>query len=420
MLLAASAAFLVLLAGGAWLFYRAFFVESETHSAGTTLAAASASAEPVARPTGVTPEVRGRVLDPEGNPVSGANVRLVAPGPPFTVSREATSDPDGAFSFERLRPGRALVVADRESAGFATSAVLEVAQGESTDVTLVLSSTSGVRGTVVDDKRHPIEGATLSIEGMPWSVPGARSNPLGAFRLVVVPNEATALVAKADGYEPARVVLKDRQPGAELVVTVQLVGVNDAAAQGAPGSVEGVVVDEKDAPVAKFSIVVQLVEPGQVRRTAIGGARAFDDPRGTFRIDGLAPGSYVLIAQGPSGQPIKRSEPVSVESGGVTRGVKIVLGQGGTVMGRVIDRQRQPVAGADVFLDANGADASATLAIQSNAEGKFRVEDFPAGALTIRVEKAGFRQRKTSGLQVRAGGTLNKDVVLFPATREAP
>jgi hypothetical protein len=334
------------------------------------------------------------------------------------VSHEATSDPSGDFSFDRLRPGRAVVVADQDSAGFATSGVLDVTDGESTEVTLVLSSTSGVRGTVVDDHRHPVEGATLSVEGMPWSVPSTRSNPLGGFRLVVVPNEATALVAKADGYVPARVALKDRQPGAELVIPVQLVAVNDAAAEAAPGSVEGEVVDGKDAPVEKFTIVVQLVEPGKVQRTAVGGSRPFDDPHGAFRVDGLAPGTYVLIAQAPSGQPTKRSEPVAVESGGVTRGVKIVLGQGGTVVGRVVDKQRQPVAGADVFLDPSGADASAAPATRTNAEGMFRVDEVAAGAITLRVEKAGFRTRRMSGLQVRAGGTLNKDVVIFVGTAE--
>src|SRR4029077_5579489 len=46
-----------------------------------------------------TPEVRGHILDAEGNTVEGATVRLVSTRPPYSVYRDAKSDRAGAFSF---------------------------------------------------------------------------------------------------------------------------------------------------------------------------------------------------------------------------------------------------------------------------------------------------------------------------------
>src|SRR5580692_9390810 len=74
-----------------------------------------------------TPEVRGRILDADGNPVQGANVRLLSPARPYTVFRDAVSERGGLFSFARVSPGRVRVAADHGADGFASSAELEAA-----------------------------------------------------------------------------------------------------------------------------------------------------------------------------------------------------------------------------------------------------------------------------------------------------
>src|SRR5580704_8590132 len=97
-----------------------------------------------------TPEIRGRILDADGNPVNGAAVRLVSPSVPYTVFSDTTSDPAGKFSFAHVGSERVRVVADHDPDGAVTSAELHVAEHQSTEITLVLSAASAVRGTVVD------------------------------------------------------------------------------------------------------------------------------------------------------------------------------------------------------------------------------------------------------------------------------
>lgn len=168
-----------------------------------TLASAPAPSEPA--PTDErTPEIRGHVLDAEGNAVEGATVRLVSASALYTVYREARSDRAGAFSFPRAVPWRLRVVADHAPDGIVTSAVLHTSEGQTTEVTPVLSAAGGVRGTVVDAQGHPVTGAVISVEGVPWIVAAATSDEAGAFRLTNVPGETTSLVAVARGYRTAR------------------------------------------------------------------------------------------------------------------------------------------------------------------------------------------------------------------------
>ena len=169
--------------------------------------ASAAAAAPPKPEEDRTPEIRGRILDADGNAVNGAAVRLVSPSVPYTVYADTKTDAAGQFSFAHVGSERVRVVADHDPDGTVTSAELHVAEGQSIEVTLVLSAASAVRGTVVDTEDHPVAGATLFVEGVPWIVRSATSDAAGAFRLAIVPNGVTSLVAVARGYKTARVAL---------------------------------------------------------------------------------------------------------------------------------------------------------------------------------------------------------------------
>ena len=433
------------------------------------------------------PEIHGRILDAEGTTVDGASVRLVSARPPYMVFRTARSDAAGGFSFAHVEPGRVRVVADHDPEGVVSSAELSVAEDRSTEITLVLSAAGAIRGTVVNAEDHPVRGAVLSVEGMPWIVPAATSDDSGAFRLTVVPREATSLVAIARGYRTARAALSrgsgEPRDRGELVVRVRLVAAPPVAgevrgADGMPararvvacegepsesrvssaddgtfelpaasigcnavaehseyapsdptpvvegrrvllrlkagGAIDGVVVDERGKGMRSFTIGIELFSPA--RGAAFGGdhPRSFEDPRGAFAWDKLAPGSYVLTASAPDLAPT-RSSPIEVLGGAVTSGVRIVLSRGGSVTGTIYDDRRVPLAHADLAFDAMGSVVDARTGVQTDDTGQYRLEGAPAGPFTLRVHKDGFRVRLVSGLRVDPGATLQLDVTLAAA-----
>jgi hypothetical protein len=447
-------------------------------------ASASASASSAAEaPEDRTPEIRGRILDSDGNPVDDAAVRLVSPSPPFTIVEETKSDPLGRFSFEHVHAWRVRVVADKDPDGVVSSAELHAADGQTLEITLVLSAASGVTGTVVDTDDHPVAGAVLSIEGVPWTVRSATSDEAGAFRLVTVPQEATSLVAVARGFKTARVALGERQDQTELVVRVRLVagspvagdvrdvdgnpvrarvvacegepfearvtsgddgtfqlppsaigcsaiaqheefGPSDAATvvEGrrlalklkAGGAIEGVVVDESGSAPDTYEVGIESFSASRGKSVRSGGRKSFDDARGAFRLDKLAPGTYVLTASA-SGRAIARTDPIEVASGATTGGVRIVLVHGGTVTGHVYDDHHVPLAGADLRFDAVSSSLDSKSDATSDDGGRYRLEAAPVGPFTLRVEKQGYRVRLVSGLRVDSHGTLTQDITLTPS-----
>jgi len=237
-----------------------------------------------------TPEIRGHILDAEGNAAGGATVRLVLPGPPYTVLRDSRTDASGAFSFPRVSTYAARVVAERDPGGVVSSAEVHAAAGRTVEVTLVLAPASVVRGSVVDAQGHPVSGAALSVEGAPWITRTATSDDAGAFRLATVPQEATSLVAVARGYRTARVALASRSDLAELVVRVEL--------EAAPG-VQGDVLDVDGKP-ARARVVACEGSPSQ--------ARVASGEDGTFELPASAIGC-TAIAQHDEYGP---SDPVMV------------------------------------------------------------------------------------------------------------
>jgi hypothetical protein len=456
----------------------------------SVLGAASAASHPAAPPASELasdgsvedrPEIRGRILDADGNAAAGATVRLVSPSPPYTVYQDAQTDGAGLFAFAHVGPWRVHVVADRDPEGVVSSAELHPEPGQTTDITLVLSAAGAVRGSVVTGDGHAVAGAVLSVEGVPWIVHRGTSDEGGSFRMTTVPREASALVAVARGYRTARVALPPRRDETELVVQVRLTGASPVRGEvrdpdghpvharivacdgepseartesadngtfelpasaigcraiaehgeyaasdptavleerplvlrlGAGGSIEGAVVDARGAGLPSFKVGIESFSPVRGQRfEAVPPPRPFEDVRGAFRWDKLAPGRYVLTASAP-GRSSARSASIDVLASAATRGVRIVLGAGGTVTGRVFDERHAPLSGVELRFDAVSSVLDGSAVARTDDAGQYRLEGAPAGLFTLRAQKEGFRVHLVSGLRVDSTAILHRDITL--------
>lgn len=453
-------------------------VTSSTSSASSVPSLGAGGADPESRG-----ELRGRVLDAEGNPVPGAVVRAMPAASPYEPIYETRTDAAGAFVLSRVPSWPARVVADHDPEGVVTSAELRRGAEGTLDLTLVL--TAGVlRGVVSDGEGRPIEGATLSVAGVGPSstlVRRATSDAAGAFALRAVPGEATALTGTAPGFKSAQVALlpstaQERVatlrlfaappvPGEVLDVDGRPVGARVVACEGLPnehttssggdgafslppsaigcavfaqlagfapsepvpalegrrltlrlgagGAIEGAVVDARGVGVSAFEVGVEVFTASR-GRGARRGRQSFEDARGVFRLERLLPGSYVLTATAP-GKTLARSDVIEVTSGATTRGVRVVLQQGGAIVGRVTDERGAGIAGAELRFDGASSVFESRAVAQSDAAGRFRLEGAPAGPNTVRADKEGFRTRFLSGLRVESGGTLTQEITLSRA-----
>ena len=106
---------------------------------------------------------------------------------------------------------------------------------------------------------------------------------------------------------------------------------------------------------------------------------------GSFRVEALDPGGYRLWARRDGGG---LAGPVSVElaAGVPTEGVELARSPTGAVRGRVRSADGTAVAGA--LVQPLGPRGAYPFFARSDAAGSFRLDDLPAGALTVWAQSA--------------------------------
>jgi hypothetical protein len=348
------------------------------------------------RPAGEdrTPEIQGRILDADGNPVAGAAVRLVSPGSPYTPFRETRADAAGRFSFARVRVPSVRVVADHDPVGIVSSAELRIAERQTMEITLVLSAASAVRGTVVDGDDHPNEGATLSVEGVPWIVRRVTSDAAGAFRLTTVPLEAASLVAVARGFKAAHVALATRAEGSELAVRVRL-----AAARGIAGDVR----DSEGNPL-KARVVACEGQPAEARTASA------DD--GTFELPASTIGCEAVAEHDEYGT----SDPVAVPEAGP---LSLRLKPGGSIEGVVVDDRGYGVRQFDLGIESFSTPRGRTLRggarrSYEDGAGSFRWDKLAPGSYVLTASSTGKPPTRSEAITVSPGVATRGVRIVLP------
>ncbi|WP_044987124.1 carboxypeptidase regulatory-like domain-containing protein [Sorangium cellulosum] len=257
-----------------------------------------------------------------------------------------------------------------------------------------------VRGVVLDPEGRPSAGAVVRCRDEPGMTASADTE--GRFEL---PPEADGCTATA-----AQPPLGDAEP------TRLAAGRDNVLHLVAAGAIAGEVVDQSGRPVEAYLLAIESFVPAAaaVRGSADGRARQVTDPGGAFRLNELAPGRYVLTVSA-AGRPPTRSSGVDVEAGRTTEGVRIVLPQGATLKGRVVDAaSRAPVVEAQVELDSvTSSGANAISLVLTDANGEYALEGVPArGPFSVRVRHEDYMAKIVSGLDARGTGSARADIEL--------
>ncbi len=338
--------------------------------------------------------VSGTVVDAADRPVAGA--ALSVEGIPWPIAG-ATSDESGAFRMAAVPFEATAVVA--VASGYKTArASLGPREGQPEPVLrLQLVAAPPVDGDVLDADGKPVRARIVACEGQPSEARAASAED-GTFRLPpsTIGCDVFALSDEAAPSDVVRIAEGER-------LTLRL---------RAGGALEGVVVDTRGRSLPSFSVGIESYVGAHGANPRGKGPRPFEG--GSFRWEGLAPGTYVLTAIAPT-KPPARSDPVEVRAGAVTSGVRIVLGAGGTITGHVFDDRHAPVAGARLIFDRVSNIVEGNASATTDDRGAYRLEGAPDGPFTLLTQKEGFRVRMISGLRVSSGGTLAQDVVLTPA-----
>jgi protocatechuate 3,4-dioxygenase beta subunit len=362
---------------------------------------AGEAGEPVELALGPTASIRGVVVDERKQPVAGATVAIRDPNPTWSSRGDnvtGVTQADGRFTIDGVLAGAyETSVWPYERRDRTTRRELVVPASGLDGVELVVERGSTVNGVVTLGHR-PLAGARVYLKGA--FSDQSESDAEGRFRIRAVepgdyPIYAEAIQDGAFTNGPSVHV----EAGSDVNgITLEL----DLA-----GTISGVVVDQRGAPVPGAYLSVSLVD-GQ----DFGEATTGDD--GAFKIGALSGGGDYAVRIMASKQSRQRYEPatgrpfprVAVADGsshvdGVRFAVKIERLQ---IAGRVVDDQGKPVPDArvDAHVDDEPYFGGGAPSAVTDADGAFAIADLLAGSYALSA-RAGNGAETDSAAAIPAG-----------------
>lgn len=338
-----------------------------------------------------------RTVGPGGQPVAGVEVRIASLDPLRPVhgdrplgwrlsARTGVSGPDGKVVLpihERETP-EVIALSPKFLEQHVTvsppSATLRLSPVREAGSPARPSPPRRISGTVTDAVTgRPVPGA-LVWSGWPLVAPAVHADGEGRFQIDVPAGEEIWLEAAAADFLPG-----ERQPAKQGAAGPVLVKLHPAA------EISGVVVDSAGQPVAKAWI--QLDPPRAIDQGLdFSGVRGRAD--GRFRLTGLKPGGlYKLTARREGFERTSVTARTSLIGRPSPPPVRIVLGEGKTAFGRVVDAADRPVAGVKLVLFDQVTYGDQQEA-ETNEEGRFDIRHLSPGTYTLmllRPDRAGLK-----------------------------
>lgn len=314
--------------------------------------------------------IAGQVLA-GGAPVAKATVRLglVVDDDAGQLVAEVTSDERGQFDFG-MQPAATLTVSAAASGHSPAAVTIELADptAHANHVTLVLGDCRAhMYGAVTDASGGPIAKARLSVAGLS----GGETDAAGQYS-ICLPLDFPMLRIDADGYGSieARIGTMNgvQTLTGELRRDFSLV----------PEAVlAGKVVDSKGQPVAGARVIARPALADSRRHIASGWADSTGD--GAFRITGLAPAQFELVA---STDAFASTAPVAAvaRAASTSQEIRIVVASMARVRGQVVQGAAAVAGATIVAATANKQESRKSV---SQADGTFVLDGVPIGAVVF-------------------------------------
>ena len=344
----------------------------------------------------------GRVRGPDGAPVAGALVRLLArgradgPAAGTPQPQETTTGADGRFRFDAAAAEwNELLV---RASGFAPARVRGAKAGALARA-ISLEPGLALSGVVRKKDGRPAVKVLVRYEADDAESRWVETGEDGSFRLADLPRRRGTIVA--DGGEDGFAEASGATPGSAKPLVLSL---------APPAILEGRTLDASTLkPVPRVRLEVA---------SGSGRFAARSEPDGRYRLRGLRPGSTTVRAEEPRHVPwTRRSVPIEK---GVTRTLDVLLTRGATLAGRVVDEDGRPVAGAGVSLLSSSEspiDAAVWLRgeasrLRTRPDGSFTATRLPPGEnQRLLVRHPEFERGTVGGISLVAGGTRSGVVV---------
>jgi RNA polymerase sigma-70 factor (ECF subfamily) len=310
-------------------------------------------------PEGVV--VRGKVLDGEGRPVSGAEIWLDALSFRWPhATRVAKTDSYGSFELRSIDTQGSKLGARAD--GLQPSVLFDVGEMPADtsgvrEITFLLSSRGGgVRGRVIDPEGEPVQGASVHAGHRGGhNCKGPDGRRAQAAKPVPVRTDASGAFVLPGGYA-TDIPVHAQAPGYPTwsdQVAVEVGRTTELVIQLERGAIiEGVVLDAQSRAVAEAVVICALERNGGWYEHAFPAPVVRTDTAGRYRMELVPTGSQSFNARGDDKRLGRDNQQLFCRAGETNR-LDFTLNPHPLVSGRVVDGDGNPLMGWRV----NGAPA---------------------------------------------------------------
>ncbi len=392
-----------------------------------------------------TEVIEGWVIDPAGEPVTGATILAVAKSPPSEeteseeegakevkqaerVVSECLTDENGRFKLEV--PGPAPFTVRASAPGWGAALLEEVAAGEAGMIQL----TEGwaVRGQVLHKLTgEPVAGAEVKAtalrthgladkehrEHFEWTTTAGED---GGFTVDGLGADYYSVTASADGYAPERldwvaVGIEGVSPDPQYLYLVSGI------------SLTGKVVDSEGRPIEEARIGIQPEGRLPSRFTSWmrrGGFVDTSDEEGRFEIHGVPPESTYAVHVRHDEYAMAWMTGVESDRSGRIPPVRIVMDEGTALTAKLLYGQEafEGKLKANLRYAVAGSDFSPSVHFSSKEieleEGKLTLKRLPEGTARLEIEPEGFSGIERRSLTIPADQPVDLgEITLDPGLR---
>ena len=249
---------------------------------------------------------------------------------------------------------------------------------------------ASISGTVRDTAGAPLAGVCVEAQDAQWHYASAQTAANGTYRIdLPTPGSYVVRFGCYNGpwvvvYWPSAIQRAAATP-VEAAEGQSVTGIDAALAQG--GVVTGRVTDGSGAPIVNAYVNISAGYPGYYGTTAADG---------TYRIQGVAPGSYVVYGYGQSGQffwhgtDFTNTEHLVVAAGRTSSGIDMTSAAAAEIRGRVTDEGGAPLAGRCVVAETLTEPWPYQVGYGTTAEdGTYAMGFLPAGTYRVLFNTCG-------------------------------
>lgn len=328
--------------------------------------------------------------------IAGASIQLFTADNIFAGSTSAT--PQGAFRFDNLKPGQYILRASAPN--FSASVVGATVLANQTTIVIIdlQPNPASVSGQVISTAGEPISNAFVRVLDANETVIGTGATDLGgSYAIGNLPPGTFSVVVTAPDFSNAT-------GGVSLSPGETVTGL-DFQLQPNPGALSGQVTDTNGNPIQGAAVIIRLSDGAFV-------TSVLTSQFGNFLVEGLAPESYIVVANADNFST--QSVGAIVRSNQTTVANVTLTNTTGDVRGRVVDQSGNLVTGNNIEIKLFDNSGLLLRAFASESDGTFMIFSLASGRYLINASAPGFTA-STVPVDVVANEAVPVTVTLNPS-----